>query len=120
MADIVRYYVGTAHNTEAAIAFLEARAKIDPTAGEMIYSLATLNASVGHRDEALKYLAQAIAEGGTNAVTSARIDPRFGELRNDPAFQAILKTPPSPAVNPTTTNKPAGKAPPTAAQPAKK
>ena len=119
MADIVRYYVGTAHNTDAAIAFLEARSKIDPTTGEMIYSLATLHASVGHRDEALKYLAQAIAQGGTNAITSAKIDPRFGELRNDPAFQALLKTPPSPAVNPPTTNKPSGKVPP-AALPAKK
>jgi tetratricopeptide (TPR) repeat protein len=121
MADIVRYYVGTAHNNEAAIAFLEARAKIDPTAGELIYSLATLQATVGHRDDALKYLAQALALGGTNAMMSAKIDPRFSELRNDPAFQALLNasTNAPAAVKPPATNKPSAKAPPSA-PPAKK
>ena len=107
MADIVRYYVDTAHNTEAAITFLEARAKIDSSSDEMIYSLAALNASVGHKDAALKYLTQAVATGGTNAVTSAKIDPRFLSIRDDPAFQAILKSSATPATNQPPANQPA-------------
>ena len=99
MADIVRYYVDTAHNTDAAIAFLEARAKIDPTASELIYSLAALHASVGHKDQAIKFLGQAVSIGGTNAILSAKIDPRFAGIQDDPAFQALL--------NPTVTNSPA-------------
>ncbi len=98
MASIIQYYVEKAHNPEAAIAFLEARAAIDPRASELIYSLAALDASVGRKDDALKYLARALVLGGTNAVTSARIDPRFAPLQDDPKFQALLST---------TTNQPA-------------
>jgi tetratricopeptide (TPR) repeat protein len=95
MAGVVRYYVDEVHNPEAAIAFLEARTKIDPHASEMIYSLAALHASVGHKDQALQYLKQALASGGTNALLSARIDPRFQSLGDDPRFQALLATSPT-------------------------
>jgi tetratricopeptide (TPR) repeat protein len=98
MAGIIQYYVDTVRNPDAAIAFLEARAKIDPKASELIYSLAALDSSVGRKDDALKYLTQALAVGGTNAVISAKIDPRFEGLRNDPRFQALLGPPP--ATNP--------------------
>jgi tetratricopeptide (TPR) repeat protein len=93
MANLVRYYVDTAHNTEAAIAFLEARAKIDPSASELVYTLAAMHATLGHKDQAIKYLSQALTLGGTNAITSAKIDPRFASLHDDPAFQALLKAP---------------------------
>ena len=99
MAGIVQYYVDRAHNPDAAIAFLEARAQIDPKADQMIYSLAALHASLGHKDEALKYLAQAAAVGGTNVLLSAKVDPRFSSLTDDPRFQALLVSQP-PAVNP--------------------
>ena len=90
VAGVVQYYVEHAHNIEAAIAFLEARAKIDPKNSVMIYDLAALHASIGHRTEALKYLGQAVAAGGgTNALTSARVDPRFAAFQKDPAFQAL-------------------------------
>ncbi len=98
MAEIIQYYVDEVHNPSAAIAFLEARAKIDPKAGELIYSLAALEATVGRKEDALHYLTQAVTVGGTNAMGSARVDPRFTSLRGDPRFQALL-APPS-------TNKP--------------
>jgi tetratricopeptide (TPR) repeat protein len=105
MAGIVEYYVNKVHNPDAAIAFLEARAKIDPTAGELIYSLAALDASVGHKDDALKYLSQSVALGGTNAMISAKIDPRFAGLRDDPRFRALVIT--LSASNAPSTNTPA-------------
>ena len=104
MAGVIQYYVDTVHNPDAAIAFLEARAKIDPKAGELIYSLAALDSSVGRKDDALKYLAQSEAVGGTNVVISAKIDPRFAGLHDDPRFEAILNPP-------TTTNRPGGTLP---------
>lgn len=129
MADIIQYYVNKVHNPDAAIAFLEARATIDPKAGELIYSLAALHATLGHTDAALKYLEQAVAVGGTNALISAGIDPRFENLRKDPRFQVLLGTvsatnspvfqPPTPPTPPTTTNKPAAK-PPVPPKPKKK
>jgi tetratricopeptide (TPR) repeat protein len=99
MAEVVQYYVDHAHNTDAAIAFLEVRARIDPKADQMIYSLAALHASLGHKEEAMKYLAQAAMVGGTNVFLSARIDPRFSDMLADPRFQALLASPP-PSVNP--------------------
>jgi len=90
MAGIIQYYVDKAHNPDAAIAFLEARARIDPKESELIYSLAALDSSVGRKDDAIKYLTQAVAIGGTNAMISARIDPRFAGLHDDPRFQALL------------------------------
>ncbi len=113
MADVVRYYVDTVNNKDAAISFLEARAKIDPHESEMIYSLAALHATLGHDSEALRYLGQAIALGGTNAVTSARIDPRFVSLRDDPAFQALINSNGASSVKPPATNTPSIKHPST-------
>ena len=103
MSGIIQYYVAQEHNPKAAIAFLEERAKIDPKAGELIYSLAALEASVGRYDDALHYLAQSISIGGTNAMTSAKIDPRFAPLQNDPRFQELLN-PTIPLTNPPATN----------------
>jgi tetratricopeptide (TPR) repeat protein len=90
MAAIIQYYVDTEHNPEAAIAFLEARAKIDPKAAELIYSLAALEATVGRKDDAIKYLTQAVALGGANPVKSAQMDPRFASLHDDPRYKALM------------------------------
>ena len=102
MAGIIQYYITEAHNPDAAIAFLEARAKIDPKASELIYTLAALHASLGHKDQAFQYLSQALASGGTNALISAKIDPRFATLSDDPRFQALMGAPPTnlPATHP--------------------
>ena len=93
MAAVVEYYVSHEHNPDAAIAFLAERAKIEPQASEMIYSLAALHASLGHKDEAFKYLTQAVSVGGTNALISAKIDPRFAGLVGDPRFKALQALP---------------------------
>ncbi len=93
MAEVVQYYVDKVHNTDAAIAFLETRAAIDPTEAKLIYSLAALHATQDHADAALKYLSQAAATGGSNVLTSASIDPRFAGLHDDPRFQALLSVP---------------------------
>ena len=87
------------------------RAKIDPKAGELIYSLAALHATQGHRDEALKFLGQALDLGGTNAIISAKIDPRFATVRDDPAFQSLLNGTNLPAAKPPSTNHPSAKPP---------
>jgi len=90
MSGVVQYYVDKVHNPEAAIAFLEARAEIDPKASEVIYNLAALHAKLDHADQAIHYLSQAIDVGGTNALNSARIDPRFALLQDDPRFQDLI------------------------------
>jgi tetratricopeptide (TPR) repeat protein len=95
LAGVVEYYVNRAGNPDAAIAFLEARAKIDPKADQMVYSLAALHASLDHKDAALKYLAQAASVGGTNVLLSAKVDPRFASLRDDPRYQALQNAPPA-------------------------
>jgi tetratricopeptide (TPR) repeat protein len=110
MSEVVQYYVDTVHDPDAAIAFLEARAKIDPKASEMVYGLAALDASVGRKDDALKYLTQAVAVGGTNAAISAKIDPRFAGLHDDPRFQALLGAPS--ATNPPSATNAPSKMPP--------
>jgi hypothetical protein len=71
-----------------------------------------LHASVGHKDDALKYLQMAVENGGTNAVISARIDARFTSLQDDPRFQALLATN-SPSTHAPATNAPATHAPAT-------
>ena len=106
MAGIIQYYVETVHNPEAAIAFLEVRAKIDPKASEMVYTLAAMQASVGRNEDALKNLAQAVETGGTNAATSARYDPRFAALRDDPRYQALLGETPTTNAPPVNNPKP--------------
>jgi len=90
MSEIIQYFVDQVHNPDAAIAFLEERAKIDPKSGELIYSLAALDASLGRNDDALKNLALSVADGGTNAIMSAKIDPRFVSLRSDPRFIKLI------------------------------
>jgi len=108
MAAVVQYYVDQAHNTSAAVAFLEARAKIEPNESKLVYSLAALEGSIGRANDALKYLAQAArAPDGTNALLSAAVDARFAPIRQDPRFQAMIA--------PARTNAPSAKANPTPA-----
>ena len=114
MASIIQYYVDQVHNPDAAIAFLEERTKIDPSSGELIYSLAALDASVGRFEDALKYLTQSVHIGGTNAILSAKIDPRFAPMHQDPRFLELLNpgsTSNAPATNAPAVNTPAPNAP---------
>jgi tetratricopeptide (TPR) repeat protein len=103
MVDLVQYFVDQAHDTPAAIAFLEARTKIDPNESRLVYSLAALEASIGRTNEAVAYLTQASrAPDGTNALLSAQVDARFAPVGQDPRFQALLasvRTNGSPATN---------------------
>jgi tetratricopeptide (TPR) repeat protein len=109
MSEVIQYYVDKVHNPDAAIAFLEVRAKIDPKASELVYNLAALNATLNRRDEAIRYLAQAAQYGGTNALISAGYDPRFSALHDDQRFLALLNSVPkiAPATNAPTKNPPA-------------
>jgi tetratricopeptide (TPR) repeat protein len=91
MVDVVQYYVEQAHNTPAAIAFLQQRAKFDPGDSKLTYSLAALEGSVGRADEAIHDLALAAeASDGTNALMSAAVDQRFEPIQHDPRFQSLL------------------------------
>jgi len=106
MAELIQYYVEQARNPEAAIAFLEVRARIDPQTSELVYSLAALHAMLNHKDDAIKYLTQAATVGGTNALISATVDPRFEMMRDDPRFQALVSTAKLPVTNRPMTNPP--------------
>jgi tetratricopeptide (TPR) repeat protein len=108
MADLIGYYVKTVNNPDAAIAFLQERVKIDPSSGELDYTLATLEATQRMRDDALRDLKLALSIGGTNALQSARMDPRFLPYKGDAGFQALLGGPDtnSPATNASSTNLP--------------
>jgi len=101
MSGVIEYYVNKVHNIEAAIAFLEARAKIDPKSAEMIYNLAAFHAMLDHRDAALKYLTQASAIS-TNALFAARVDPHFKGMHDDARFVDLVNS---------ATNAPANKPP---------
>ena len=121
MGDVMQYYVDKVRNPYAALAFLEARAKIDSKSGELLYNLAALYAVTGQQENAMKYLEQATNYGGNNATEAAAIDPRFSSLRADPRFQAMMSTLPppgstnAPAVVPPSTNGP-GVVPPAPAK----
>jgi hypothetical protein len=91
VAGVVEYYMNHSHDPDAAIAFLDARAKIDPKNSVMVYDLAAIHASLGHKAEALKFLGQAVSSGGgTNALMSAKIDPRFAGFQKDADFRAMV------------------------------
>jgi len=91
MVDVVQYYVEQAHNTPAAIAFLQQRAKMDPHDSKLVYSLAALEGSMDSADQAVHDLALAAeAPDGTNALMSAAVDQRFGPIQKDPRFQSLL------------------------------
>jgi tetratricopeptide (TPR) repeat protein len=113
ISGVIQYYVDKVHNPDAAIAFLEVRASIDPKASELVYNLAALNATLNRQDEAVKYLTQAAQYGGTNALISAGIDPRFTSLHDDVRFQALMNSTPktAPATNTPKKNPPAAIAP---------
>ncbi|HUB67813.1 MAG TPA: DUF2723 domain-containing protein [Candidatus Methylacidiphilales bacterium] len=110
MGPVIGYYVDTMHDPAPAIAFLEARLKIDPKASEVAYYLAALQAGLGHKDQAIKYLVQAATTGGTNALISASIDPRFEGLHDDPVFERLFETNFPPGTN--QTSRPAVNLPP--------
>ena len=57
------------------------------------YNRACLEAVVGNVDEALRCLAQALAETPGLRLW-ARRDPDFHELRNDPRFWQVVGEPP--------------------------
>ncbi len=114
MAPIIGYYV-QARNYDAAIAFVEARSRIDPTNSKLFYDLAVLHAMQEQTDDALKNLGQAIALDPTNASMAAKMDPSFGPLHDDQRFQQLVNNPPTnaaPAPPVAPTNAPAVNAAP--------
>jgi len=91
MAGVIQYYVEEANDVPAAVAFLQVRAKIEPKNSQLVYSLAALEASLGHADDAVRDLASAAqAIDGTNALLSAAVDSRFAPIKNDPRFQTLV------------------------------
>jgi tetratricopeptide (TPR) repeat protein/lipid-A-disaccharide synthase-like uncharacterized protein len=90
MAPIVQYFVEQAHDLDAAAAFLEVRARIDPRDDRLVYSVAAIHAQMNRKEDALRELQQAIAIGGANAAMSARVDPRFQGMHDDPRYQQLI------------------------------
>ncbi|HEX4140512.1 MAG TPA: DUF2723 domain-containing protein [Candidatus Methylacidiphilales bacterium] len=94
MAPVIGYFV-QGHNYDAAIAFVDARSRIDTTNSKLFYDLAVLHAMQSQSDDALKSLGQAIALDPTNAPLAAKMDPSFGPLHDDPRFQQLVDHPPT-------------------------
>jgi tetratricopeptide (TPR) repeat protein len=95
MGPVIQYYVDNAHNFDAAIAFIEARAKIDTKDPKLFFELAALHAVQDQYDPALTNLAQAIALDPTNVPTAAKVDPRFAAFHDDPRFQELVNGAPT-------------------------
>ncbi len=51
---------------------------------------ATAHAALGDRDDALRYLMEAIT-AGEPAVLGIRLDPAWDPMRGDPAFRALAR-----------------------------
>jgi tetratricopeptide (TPR) repeat protein len=94
MAPILGYYV-EAHDYDAAIAFVEARSKIEPKNSRLFYELAVLHAMADQNEDALTNLAQSVTLDPTNAPAAAKMDPEFSVLRDDPRFQNLVNNPPT-------------------------
>ena len=92
MGPIVQYYVEDVHNYDAAIAFIEARSRVDTKDPKLFFELAALHAVQDQTDDTLKNLGEAIALDPTNVPMAAKVDPRFGALHDDPRFQALVDT----------------------------
>ncbi|MEI9999950.1 MAG: hypothetical protein WDO13_12745 [Verrucomicrobiota bacterium] len=86
MAPIIQYYVDEVHNPDAAIAFLEARVKIDTTSPKLFFELGALHAVLNQKDDALRNLARAIVLD-PDAAQAAKIDPRFAQLHGRSAVR---------------------------------
>jgi tetratricopeptide (TPR) repeat protein len=89
MAPLLGYYVRE-RNLDAAIAFVDARSKIEPGNSQLVYEIAALHAMQSQNDDAITYLAKAFALDPTNAPTAAKMDPNFASLQNDPRFEALF------------------------------
>ena len=120
IGEILQYYMDKAHNPQAALTFLEARAKIDPKSGELLYNLAALYAVSGREDDAITTLKQTAIYGGSNAMEAAALDGRFVSLHGDPRFEALVSamlpsgSTNAPALIPPSTNGPSVVPPPPA------
>jgi tetratricopeptide (TPR) repeat protein len=106
MAPVIGYYV-EAHNYGAAIAFVEARSRIDPANSKLFYDLAVLHAMQNENDAAITALHQAITLDPANAPMAAKMDGNFAALRDDPRFQDLVNNPPTNAAPLAPTDAPA-------------
>ena len=55
------------------------------------YWCALLYLSLGNRDEAIRWLEQAIADAGSLNITWIKADPMLDPLRGDPRFEALVQ-----------------------------
>ena len=55
------------------------------------YWCALLYLSLGNRDEAIRWLEQAIADAGSLNITWIKVDPMLDPLRGDPRFEALVQ-----------------------------
>jgi hypothetical protein len=55
------------------------------------YWRAFLYLSLGNRDEAVRWLEQAVADHDTPTVTLIKVDPTLDLLRGDPRFEALVQ-----------------------------
>lgn len=78
------------HQLGTGIADIRRALEIGPVTTDMLRLAAYLNADAGNRDEALKFVRQAI-ESGQDSKLLAK-DGGLRRLRNDPAFQEVLRT----------------------------
>jgi hypothetical protein len=55
------------------------------------YSRTLLYLSLGNRDEAVRWLEQAVADHDSPTVAEIKVDPMLDPLRGDPRFEALVQ-----------------------------
>jgi tetratricopeptide (TPR) repeat protein len=78
------------HHPNECLRILEIRAKVDPKNADVLYNLAAFYLKKGEKEKVLPLLSRAFIYGGTNFIEVAKDDPRFNELRKNPAFIKLL------------------------------
>jgi serine/threonine protein kinase/Flp pilus assembly protein TadD len=89
LSRISGYYVRLNRNEEALEAVRRVR-EIDPTDGLALYNCACTYATIGERDQAMKCLRDAFANGYGYVREWVKTDPDFAQFRDDPEFKAFV------------------------------
>ena len=89
LSRISSYYVRFNRMDEALEAIRRVQ-EIDPTDGLALYNCACTYATIGDRDQAMRCLRDAFANGYGYVREWVKTDPDFARFRDDPEFKAFI------------------------------
>ncbi|HEY1576970.1 MAG TPA: winged helix-turn-helix domain-containing protein [Terracidiphilus sp.] len=87
---LARVYSAIGRRVEAKKILNALERKLKGTVAGSPYTMATINAELGQKDEAFAYLNQALIERSFDLSSDLRAAPSLDNLRNDPRFQTIV------------------------------